>query len=139
MYAAFYKGVRPGINGIYNLLIKGWTRGKYSHVEIVFSDGTSASSSFLDGGVRFKYIDFSGGNWDLLKLDQFDELSARRWFAQHDGQRYDLFGVGRFIVGFVGETKKRWFCSEAVAEALGFKDSWRFEPNILAAVLTKNN
>lgn len=137
MYAAFYKGVRPGINGIYNLLIKGWTRGPYSHVELVFSDGKSASSSFLDGGVRFKDIDYTSDKWDFIPLLDFNEREARRWFIKHQTEGYDVLGVSRFVIGFIGETKKRWFCSEAVATALGFKEAWRFEPNTLATVLKR--
>ena len=53
---------------MFNRLIAWWTKGKYSHVEIVLSDGTSYSSSFMDGGVRGKHIQFNGSNWDFINI-----------------------------------------------------------------------
>jgi len=134
MRAAFYKGTRPGIQGIYNRLVRAWTRGPYSHVELVFFDGYSASSSFLDGGVRFKKIDFDPEHWDFVEIPN-GEIKARNWFIRHEGQKYDVLGIAHLVVGFIGQAQNKWYCSEAVAEALGIQDSWRFEPNVLASLL----
>ena len=53
MRTAFYKGTRPGWQGIYSRAVRVIDRGPYSHCELVFSDGLSASASYIDGGVRF--------------------------------------------------------------------------------------
>ena len=136
MQAAFYKGTRPGIQGLYNIAVRWWELGKYSHCELVFSDGVSASASYLDGGVRFKRIEYDPAKWDLVDLPEFDEPSARMWFEMHEGRGYDLFGNFHFVVGPIRNDDGKYFCSESIAAALGFADAWRFEPNVLYAVLT---
>src|SRR3546814_7608950 len=42
-------------SGIYSRVTRLVDGGPYSHCELVFSDGLSASASFIDGGVRFKH------------------------------------------------------------------------------------
>ena len=133
--AAFYRGTRPGIPGIYNRGVRFWMRGPYSHCELVFSTGQSASASFMDKGVRFKDIDYTSGDWDFIELPDELEPAAYAWFLQHEGDQYDLMGNFRFVVSAVSDDDQRWFCSEAIAAALGFADAFRFEPNVLAAAL----
>lgn len=133
--AAFYKGTRPGLYGLYNRVVRLWTRGKYSHVEIVFNDGVSASASFLDGGVRFKCIDYDPAKWDFINLPEGLEHNTKGWFVNYDGAAYDYWAVLRFLLGLVPESKNKWMCSEAGMAALGFKQTWRFEPNSMYAVL----
>jgi hypothetical protein len=137
MRVAFYKGTRPGIAGIYSRITRLWMRGPYSHCEVVFSDGMAASSSFEDGGVRFKAIDFDPVRWDLVDLRGFDEAAAREWFTAHEGQAYDLFGLVGFVMRPFTGGKRNWVCSESVAAALQYADGWRFDPNALYAVLTR--
>ena len=126
---AFYRGTRPGIPGAYNWLVRTRGRGEYSHVEMVFSDDLSASSSFADGGVRFKKIDYSADHWDFIDLPKELEHRARRYFAQRVGMKYDLMGNVHLTIGFLPQSSNRLFCSEAIMEALGFDEAWRFEPN----------
>ncbi len=135
MRAAFYKGTRPGLKGQYNRIVRLWERGPYSHCELIFSDGMSASSSFEDGGVRFKRIEFDPARWDFIELPWADEQKARDWFERNKGKAYDLMGNVRFIADPLADGKDKWFCSESLAEALGIEDSWRYGPNALAAVL----
>lgn len=65
MKIAFYKATRPGLQGIFNVLVRWWTRGPYSHTELVLEErhGLSlcGSSSFIDGGVRLKWIKLKPG------------------------------------------------------------------------------
>lgn len=109
--------------------------GPYSHAEIVFSDGLSASASFIDGGVRFKRINYDPAHWDFIDLPPSMEGQARQWFADHEGAGYDLIGNLRFVAWFVPHSKSRWFCSEAIAAALCMPEPWRYGPNGLAAAL----
>ena len=135
MRAAFYKGTRPGLQGIYSRGVRFIDRGPYSHCELVFSDGMSGSASYIDGGVRLKRIDYKPEHWDFIDLPPSLEPYARDWFERNAGAPYDLMGNVRFVLPWLSDSEKGWFCSEAMAAALKLKEPWRFGPNGLAAVL----
>ncbi len=134
--AAFYKAIPPGTRGIYNRLVQHWEKGPHSHCELIFSDGKAASASFMDGGVRFKDIVFDPAKWDFITLPDHMEARARQWFKLHEGDDYDVMGNVHLVIGFFAQSKGKEFCSEAVAEALGLGEGWRFGPNALFRVLT---
>lgn len=134
MQLAFYKGRRGGFAGAFDAAVRWWTRGPYSHVELVFADGIAASASQRDGGVRFKWITFRPERWDFLPVAG-DEVAARAWFARHEGAGYDYAGLFGFVWRPGNGIGRRWFCSEAIAAALGYRDAWRFCPNTLAAAV----
>lgn len=137
MKAAFYKGTRPGLQGVYSRAVRWIDRGAYSHGELIFSDGLSASASYIDGGVRFKEIDYSKhpDHWDFMTLPDELEDCARDWFARNAGAPYDLLGNLRFVLPWLADSERGWFCSEAMAAALRLKEPWRFGPNGMAALL----
>lgn len=137
--AAFYKGTRPGVAGIYNRLVRWWTKSPYSHVELVVSTGRAWSASFEDGGVRSKLIDFDPAKWDLFDLPPHLEEQAVAWFTARRGAKYDLLGNLQFILAAIPHSRERWFCSEAVAAALGIPDPWRYDPSTLASAITLFN
>lgn len=139
MRIAFYKGTRPGVAGVYNRGVRGVTKGKYSHCEAIFSDGMSASASFADGGVRFKFIVYDPAHWDFVEIPDWLEARIRKWFEDHEGDLYDVLGNVHFLVPFVGDSKFRWCCSEALGAAIGLIDAWRFHPNSLYAILKTFN
>lgn len=128
MKLALYKGKKRLFNRVASFL----TKGPYSHVEILFSDGMCGSSSDIDGGVRLKVINLEDGNWDVIDLPG-DEEKARRWFENHTGEKYDYIGLTRFVWSKSRGIYGRWLCSEAVMEALGYRDSWSFCPNSVAS------
>lgn len=134
---AFYKGTHPGIPGIYNRAVRLRGRGPYSHVEIQFSDGLSASSSFMDKGVRFKQIEYSQDHWDFIDLPPEWEAYARLWFKTNEGKSYDLMGNVFLAVGFFGDSYTKFFCSEAAGAALKLDQAFRFEPNSLYPVIKR--
>jgi hypothetical protein len=138
----FYKGTRPGIPGIYNRFVRAWDSGPYSHVEVTFSDGWSASSSFEDKGVRFKLIDFDPAKWDFVSLPPEMEDEARTYFVERAGRvKYDLQGNFHFMIGFIPHANSREFCSESGAGCIKLEDSWRFTPNslsVMARHISKN-
>lgn len=134
MILASYKSNRPGIKGLFNRVTRWWLGGKYSHTELIFSDGVSGSSSWLDGGVRLKVITFNPDHWDFIKING-DERAARQWFAEHSGQPFDLLGLLGFVWRRNTETRGKWFCSESVAAALQFHEPYRFDPCSLPAAL----
>lgn len=93
MRIAFYKGWGHGtaIDRVVCLM----TFSKYSHCELVFSDGVCASSSLRDNGVRFKSIDLESGHWDVydLQIRASDEDLIRAYFNLREGMRFDLLGA----------------------------------------------
>lgn len=139
MRLAFYKATRPGLAGLYNRAVRSIDGGPYSHAELMFSDGVCASSSWMDGGVRFKVFEPSADKWDIVDLaDHFDERQARGWFEQHAGARYDLAGNLKFIWHWWPASKSRWFCTSAIAAALALppaKKPWWYGPRKLHAAL----
>lgn len=134
--AALYKGTRPGMAGVYNRLVRWWTRSIYSHAELVFAGGWCGSASFMDHGVRLKVIDFNPEHWDFIDLPAALEPAALDWFKQHRGAKYDIWGNLHFVISPVVHDTRRWFCSEAIAAALGLPDPWRYDPGVLASALT---
>ena len=69
MKLAFYKGRED----FYDRLISWWTRGPYSHVELVINETYCMTSSPKDGGVRMKHIDFHPDHWDFVELEGYDQ------------------------------------------------------------------
>lgn len=97
------------------------TFSRFSHCEIVFSDGECWSASYRDKGVRGKFITL-GDHWEVYDLvGNFDESAIKYWFLMHEGDKYDLPGaIGSwFHVDLTSENKK--FCSQACALNLGIE------------------
>jgi len=140
MKAAFFKGHSAGLAGIFDIADHLWEEGDYSHCELVFSDGRSASSVLSDG-VRFTpkgTINFSDATqWDLLDLPGVLESAALTWFMKHQGEPYDILGDLHFVVGLIGHQEGHKFCSFACGAACGFEQSWRFDPNSLYVALKR--
>jgi hypothetical protein len=129
---ALYKGH----GNLFNKLIRFWDQGKYSHCELVFSDGKSASATFRDGRqVREKEIVFDDANWDFINLPAELEPAANEFLQQTRGMPYDLVGQSRFMFAPWHGVKKSYWCSEWCAAALGMSEPWRYGPNNLAIVL----
>jgi len=135
MKIALYKATHAGLPGLYNRFVRWWDQGQYSHCEIIFSDGLSASSSYMDKGIRFKEIIYDSANWDFIEIPDSYESAARAWFDSHVGQGYDLIGNIRFAFGFLKCPEDKWFCSESIGAALGIVDPWRLSPNGIAPIL----
>ena len=135
MIVAFYKATRPGLEGIYSRAVRFIEHGPYSHCEVIFSDGTSASASFIDKGVRFKQINYNPENWDFVSVPDAVHDAAKEWFAEHEGRGYDVWGNVAFVLPIVKHSAGKWFCSEAIAAAIGMPDAHKYGPNGLAKVL----
>lgn len=135
MQIAFYKGRTR----LFNRLVSWYLRGAYSHCELVL--GTSggiaicASSSFMDGGVRTKLIELHPDHWDLVEVPGSMD-AAFAWVNAHAEHGYDVPGLLGFVWRRTQDSRRRWFCSEAVAAMLGYADPWRFDPCTLHAAVT---
>ena len=130
VYIAFYKSQ----SHVFNRAVSWWTRGPYSHVELVVN-GVWYSSSFRDGGVRAKKIDHDPNHWDLIPAPWIDVQSAVDWFHQHMDLKYDVLGLVGFVARRVPDSRHMYFCSEAVAASIGFDEPWRLDPNTFATII----
>ncbi len=135
MKIAFYKSTKKGIDGVYNRGVRWIEDGKYSHCELIMSNGLSASSSFMDGGVRFKHIEYDLDKWDIFDIPWADERRALAYFTQRIGRPYNLRGNIHFVFGFIRGDSFGEFCSEACAGALGLHNPWQVAPNALANIV----
>lgn len=114
---------------------KGWlgstvallTGGPYDHVEIVFPDGLSWSSSFVDKGSRFAEIEFNPDRWDFVDLTIAGDkvLLMRAMAEQLNGRPYGVAKVMNFVSRALLNKEfpdpkgdNSLFCSEAVALVL---------------------
>lgn len=134
---AFYKGTASGLTGLYSVAVRWWTRSEYSHCEIIFSDGMSASAQYMDGGVRFKRINYNPDKWDIIELPKELEDKARVMFNETEGAAYDILGNFGFIAGPFDHSKQKYFCSEICAKALGFEPAQLYYPGILSSSIKR--
>lgn len=82
------------------------------------------------GGVRFKRIHLDDAKW-LVRPYRRDQLAAAQWFKAHEGAPYDWQLALGYLAWFIPGRAERWNCSEAVADAGGFTDPWRYDPCVL--------
>jgi hypothetical protein len=114
---AFYKGKGKLLNKI----IRWRTKSKYSHVELEVLPGICWSSSWRDGGVRFKNIDLENANWDCVPLRHVKSVDVNeiiKWCQKLVGARYGVKDVFKFMIPFLRSRRNEWFCSEACLAAL---------------------
>ena len=119
---AMYKG-----NGtIYDKLVKWWTKSEYSHCELVV-DGIWYTSSPRDGGVRGKVM-IATENWDLFDV-VIDEQRFIDVIGEYEDAKYDWLGIALTqVLPFDIHAKKRLFCSEFVAEVMGYHRPHEWTP-----------
>lgn len=137
MKVAFHKGRKR----LFDRVVSWWLRGPYAHCELVthideWGIAYCISSSFLDGGVRTKYMVLNPEHWDLIDVGE-PAVSISDWCLDHLGKPYDVRGLLGFIWRRERGSQRKWFCSEAVADMLGFPQPWRFDPVSLHAALSR--
>lgn len=124
MFAVFYKAK----GNYFDKMIRMWTRGPYSHVEFMFSDGAWFGSSPREGGCRYSNIALDTSKWDFVKIDVTEEQEKviRAWCNNQNGKGYDWTGIFLSqIFTFNVDDPKKWFCSELCTA--GLKLIGRFE------------
>jgi hypothetical protein len=123
LHIAFYKSKH---GRLIDKLISLVSFSKYSHCEIVFSDGMCASSSYRDGGVRFKKIEMNE-KWDVFCLQWengdfisgVSEFGIREWFKSRESDSYDWIGAIGCVIGVDITSPDRKYCSYTCATVLG--------------------
>ncbi len=113
---AFYKG-----NDWLDKLIKLWTRGPYSHVELIMNDMWITSHPSV--GIRSRKAPTDLENWDIITIeyDSCDMLQDTfvKYYNDQIGCKYDWKGIffsQFFKIGYNQDDK--WFCSEFVTKLL---------------------
>lgn len=119
MYLASYRAFNPHATWLDNL-IGIVSLGKYSHSELVFSDGVCFSISPRDNKGRFKHIDLSGTQWDLLPLSiSFEEeVVIKRLCNAYIDIPYDYIGALTAPLRLCLHSTQHIFCSEVCAKVL---------------------
>lgn len=84
-------------------------------------------------GVRTKFSKLTPGNWLIHDVPQWDADKSLRWFVDHDGEPYDVRGALAAVLPGHG-SKTRRYCTEAVAESVGFADAGQWSPAEWAAI-----
>ena len=154
VYLALYKGrrdgawYRPGVAAarLSDWIIRTLTGSPYSHCELAvlvkpksslhpFGHTAPAvfdcySSSIRDGGVRFKTMPLPPEKWDLIPVDANPE-QVYEALAATFAAKYDWLGATGVIARWRHD-KRKWFCSEWCAMALGLANPERFCPGSLA-------
>lgn len=105
-----------------------------NHNIIISSIGSGATKAGASVGVRIKNIKMPSYKWDFIEVEA-DPERVRAWFEGQAGKKYDYLAWLGFLWRRETGSRNRWFCSEAVATALGYADGWRFDPNTLFVVL----
>ena len=144
MKVGFFKGSLPFPKNIFEAGVRFWTRGVYSHVVLGLSqnaDGTwhCGSSVGTLGGVCYQDVNLNDSSlWDCIDIDA-DVQAADAWFTDNLGKPYDYLGLLGFLIRPVTDgDRSKFFCSEAVALALGYTDGWRFDPNTFYPVVLRH-
>lgn len=136
---AFYRGAGT----LVDRAIRGATRSRFSHVELVDLDrliettrgaeGPTISASWRDGGVREATIAFTPEHWEWIPLQPWYRPDALDLARAEIGKGYDLAGI---LLSQVFNTRRqasdRWFCSELCGHALGLPESHTLAPGDLA-------
>ena len=143
LHLALYRGTRAENPAalVFDRLICWRTKSRWSHAELVLDHHPSgpslcASSSIRDDGVRTKLINLNSGRWDVYPLPAgIDAAAAHRWFEQKNGRPYDILGVLGFVLPLPIHWGAAWYCSEAVAAAIGVQNRVWISPQRLAQLV----
>jgi len=126
---AFYKSNQSNADWT-DKLIAWWTKGPYSHAELII-DGYMYSTSPRDLKVRKKKHIIDINVWDYVNIEIPQIENGLEFFNQVKGEPYDWFGILGFVLPFKDRTNE-WFCSEFVSNFLkvsGYKKLFKYEPS----------
>ena len=124
----FYKGA----GNLFDKLIRWFTSGTYSHVEIVVS-GMAISADAWSGVVRCTPVAaFHKENWDTVEVALTKDMD---FINLQLGKKYDWLGILGFFLPGKLQNSNRWYCSEFCAAAIGI---WKrpISPQQLYEMLT---
>lgn len=137
---ALYTGpdfVSSPLNYFIHLAICLRTLSKYSHAELVIDD-KCYSSSFLDGGVRSKYINLTTGRWVVYDLSNIDKSYAINWYENNKHAKYDVKGILAWLIPFIEHDMSKFVCFEAVGSMLNIDNPHTLTGNSLKKFALRN-
>lgn len=114
-------------------VIRIWTKGPYSHVELIM-DGYMYSSSPADGKVRKKPHVVDDSMWEYVNIPNLEVKHILEFFDLTKNEKYDYMGILGFIIPLKDRTND-WFCSEWCSNALkisGYEKMYKLEPSKLS-------
>jgi hypothetical protein len=117
MKLAFYKGKA----GLFDRLIRWWTKSPYSHVELLFDDGQMIAARDSTGVTIIQVASLDLNEWDVVRFDlSIDRMLAIHvWCITEIGCKYDWLGLFYSQVLRIPRSHPRkWFCSEFCVAAL---------------------
>lgn len=110
----FYRG-----RGFWAALIRWFTRSKYAHVSIVFSDGEVYEAVPGKGVIKGKLKSVDGVTPFTYVTGTVPDIQAARRYCEAElGTGYDYWGCICFVLGIKQRrSKSRLFCSEYAGTA----------------------
>lgn len=113
--------------------------GDVAHCESAIPVAAQAwcvSSSMLDGGVRGKLIDITdAAKWRVYRVPDGQHADLAAWLFANDGAGYDYLGNLGILWRPFGHSRRRWFCSEAVADHLHLRSPELYDPRTLESIV----
>lgn len=107
--------------GIADRLIQLWTWSKYSHCELVFSDGVTFGSTLKPPmKTSFSQKVYNPALWDLIDINVPPEKEAliRMFCEKQAGKEYDWKAIFLSQILFLRkEDPDKWICSEVCVAA----------------------
>lgn len=128
IYVAFHKNN----DSLYGKLISWWTDSIYSHCEIYNTNGDIMygvpldASKVIKRSTKFSYYDTN--RWEFVKTS-LTEAEVVKFFAKTQHNKYDWLGILLSQIFPFGKHKRaKYFCSEWVAELLGYANPQTYSP-----------
>jgi len=131
-------------------LVRWYTWGPYSHIELRFSDDWCFSTGQvpkpdgalgLHAAVRFAKFTVQSSTWDRwqIKIPENTERELRDWCVQRCGRPYDWLGILGVVLNWHIQSPFSWYCSELCARALSVFDVFPFphtlSPNQMVKIM----
>ncbi len=132
IYLAAYKGKTR----FFDRFIQFWTNSKYSHCELVVN-GVCYSSSYLDGGVRAKSINYNdSAKWDLYVVEWADADTILGYYERTKEYKYSVFDlIFTQLFKSVLDDTNAMYCSAWCAGALGLSKPNLYNPDDLISLI----
>ena len=137
-----YVAIRHNEPRTFAAVIRRARGGDQSHTEVaVPAEGRKehwcVSASYLDGGVRDRWIDITDpAKWRVYRWDK-DHLPIGQWIEDNRGKGYDFIGLFGLIWRPFGHRPNRMFCSEVTASILGLPEPELYDPRTTESVVAK--
>ena len=130
---------RYGDRRLFSRLVTFFRGGDSAHCEVSWAwrgdQHYCASSSWVDGGVRSKVIEMAADKWRVYEVELSED--PLDWLDLYAGQGYDFLGLLGILWPRAGDSRTRWFCSEAAGYMLGLPEPQLFDLRTLESVCMK--